>query len=75
MKMPAPMSELQEPLTARQQEILALLAEGRSDYEIGQTLHLEESTVRSHVHHILQRLSLENRAQLVAYAAQQFKQT
>jgi DNA-binding NarL/FixJ family response regulator len=74
MKLPAPVSELQEPLTARQQEILALLAEGRSDYEIGKTLHLEESTVRSHVHHMLQRLGLENRAQLVAYATQQYKQ-
>ena len=73
MKMPAPISQLQEPLTARQQEILALLAEGRSDYEIGQTLHLEESTVRSHVHHILQRLQLDNRAQLVAYATQQYQ--
>ena len=73
MKMPAPIGQLQEPLTARQQEILALLAEGRSDYEIGQTLHLEESTVRSHVHHILQRLQLDNRAQLVAYATQQYK--
>ncbi len=73
LKMPAPVSEPQEPLTVRQQELLALLAEGRSDYEIGQTLHLEESTVRSHVHHILQRLELENRAQLVAYAIQQYK--
>jgi DNA-binding NarL/FixJ family response regulator len=72
MKMPAPIDQLQEPLTARQQEILVLLAEGRSDYEIGKTLHLEESTVRSHVHHILQRLELENRAQLVAYATQQY---
>ncbi len=74
MKMPASIGQLQEPLTVRQQEILALLAEGRSDYEIGQTLHLEESTVRSHVYHILQRLQLDNRAQLVAYATQQYKE-
>lgn len=57
-----------EPLTARQEQILALLGEGRSDKEIGQTLHLEESTVRSHIHHILQRLGLESRAQAVVYA-------
>lgn len=58
-----------EPLTARQEEILKLMGEGRSDQEIGQTLHLEVGTVRSHIHHILQRLGMENRSQLVAYAS------
>ena len=61
-------SAIDEPLTSRQGEILALLGEGRSDQEIGKTLHLEESTVRSHVHRILQRLGVESRAQAVAYA-------
>ena len=55
-------------LTSRQQEILSLLSEGQSDDEIAKLLHLEESTVRAHVHHILQRLGLKNRAQAVAYA-------
>lgn len=67
----APVSErraVDEPLTMRQEEILALLGEGRSDHEIARTLHLEEATVRSHVHRIIQRLGLENRAQAVAYA-------
>ncbi len=57
-----------EPLTARQEEILRLMGEGRSDQEIGHTLHLELGTVRSHIHHILQRLGMENRSQVVAYA-------
>ncbi len=57
-----------EPLTSRQGEILKLLGEGHSDHQIARALHLEESTVRSHVHGILQRLGLENRAQAVAYA-------
>lgn len=57
-----------EPLTPRQEEILALMGEGRSDQEIGRRLHLEEATVRSHVHRIIQRLGVENRAQAVAYA-------
>lgn len=57
-----------EPLTLRQSEILTLLGEGRSDVEIAQALHLEEATVRSHVHNILQRLGLETRAQVVAFA-------
>jgi DNA-binding NarL/FixJ family response regulator len=58
----------EELLTPRQEEILALMGEGRSDQEIGKLLHLEEPTVRSHVHRILQRLGVENRAQAVAYA-------
>jgi NarL family two-component system response regulator LiaR len=61
-------STIDEPLTSRQAEILALIGEGRSDQEIAKTLHLEEGTVRSHVHRILQRLGIENRAQVVAYA-------
>ena len=61
-------SAIDEPLTSRQEEILALLGEGRSDQEIARTLHLEEATVRSHVHRVIQRLGVENRAQAVAYA-------
>jgi len=60
-------SAIDEPLTARQDEILALLGEGRTDQEIARTLHLTEATVRSHVHRILQRLGVESRAQAVAY--------
>jgi len=61
-------SAVDEPLTARQEEILALLGEGQSDQAIGQALHLSEATVRSHVHRVLQRLGLKSRAQMVAYA-------
>ncbi len=56
-----------DPLTARQEEIMTLLGQGQSDAEIAETLQIEEATVRSHVHRILQRLGLENRAQAVAY--------
>lgn len=69
MKAPPPgRSAVDEPLTSRQEEILALLGEGRSDQEISKSLHLSEATVRSHLHRILQRLGLKNRAQVVAYA-------
>jgi len=61
-------SSSDETLTPRQAEILALMGEGRSDPEIGKMLYLEETTVRSHVHRIIQRLGVENRAQAVAYA-------
>ncbi len=61
-------SAVEEPLTSRQGELLALIGEGRSDREISETLHLSEATVRSHLHHIQQRLGLDSRAQVVAYA-------
>ncbi len=65
---PAQQSAISEPLTGRQEEILTLLGEGRTDKEIGKLLHLEEATVRSHIHHILQRLGFQNRSQAVVYA-------
>jgi two-component system, NarL family, response regulator LiaR len=55
-----------EPLTSRQEEILVLMGEGRTDQEIGEILNIEENTVRSHIHRILQRLGVENRAQAVS---------
>jgi NarL family two-component system response regulator LiaR len=61
-------SAVDEPLTSRQNEVLALLGEGRSDQEISEVLHLTEATVRSHVHRIIQRLGVDNRSQAVAYA-------
>jgi NarL family two-component system response regulator LiaR len=69
MKLPlSGRSATDEPLTTRQGELLALIGEGRSDKEISEILHLSEATVRSHVHQIRQRLGLESRSQVVAYA-------
>ena len=65
---PGGRSATDEPLTTRQGELLALIGEGCSDKEISETLHLSEATVRAHVHQIRQRLGLESRAQVVAYA-------
>jgi NarL family two-component system response regulator LiaR len=68
MKTPLPgRSAVDEPLTSRQEDILALMGEGRSDREISEMLHLTEATVRSHVHNIIRRLGVENRSQAVAY--------
>jgi DNA-binding NarL/FixJ family response regulator len=59
-------SAVDEPLTSRQEDVLALLGEGRSDGEIAAILHLTEATVRSHVHNIIQRLGVKNRSQAAA---------
>lgn len=56
-------------LTARQLEILTLVAQGVTYPQAGETLHLSEPTVRYHMAQILERLHLKNRAQVIAYAA------
>jgi DNA-binding NarL/FixJ family response regulator len=56
-------------LTARQMEILALIAQGLTYPQVGEALHLSGTTVRYHMGQILARLHLENRAQVIAYAA------
>lgn len=68
MDQPLPAEPPPAKLTQRQSEILGLLGEGRSDAEIAACLHISEATVRTHVHHILQRLNLESRAQAIVYA-------
>src|SRR3990170_2608199 len=55
-------------MTDREHQVLPLLAEGLSAAEIGTKLHLSESTVKSHVAHIYQKLSASNRAQALVTA-------
>jgi DNA-binding NarL/FixJ family response regulator len=47
-----------EPLTPREREVLALMAEGRSNAGIGRRLWVTEGTVENHVHHIMAKLRL-----------------
>ena len=56
-------------LTARQREILTLLVQGMTYEEAGKTLCLSERTIRYHMEEIIQQLQLENRSQVIAYAA------
>ncbi len=65
--------DTQITITSRQREIMMLMAEGKTDEEIAEMLHLQESTVRAHVHQIGQRLGTENRSQIVAYVHNQLK--
>lgn len=56
------------PLTARQMEVLALLAAGASDRQIANELHIEEGAVRGHISNIKKRLQLRYRWQVVEEA-------
>lgn len=50
-------------LTPREQEVLLLLAEGISDREIGERLHIEEVTVKVHTGSLYAKLGVNNRTQ------------
>ncbi|NIM92122.1 MAG: response regulator [Anaerolineales bacterium] len=55
-------------LTGRQNEVLELVAQGLSNKEIANKLHITEATVKYHVSQILERLHLKSRYQLAQYA-------
>ncbi len=57
-----------EPLTEREVEVLRLVAQGRSNREIGNQLTISEGTVRTHVSNILGKLHLASRTQATLYA-------
>jgi PAS domain S-box-containing protein len=61
-------SRLPEPLTAREMEVLHLLAQGFSTQQIVQALSISRSTTRNHIQNICQKLEVHTRAQAVAYA-------
>lgn len=58
-----------EPLTEREEQILKLLAEGKSNRAIGQALHITESTVKSHLKSLFVKLDVTSRAEAIALAA------
>ena len=57
-----------EHLTARETEVLHLLARGLANAEIAKELYISEATVRTHVLHVLQKLDLRDRIHAVIYA-------
>jgi DNA-binding NarL/FixJ family response regulator len=58
------------PLTAREREVLRLIAEGRPGKQIAQALSISERTVKFHTASLIRKLGADNRAQAVALAAQ-----
>jgi len=55
-------------LTSREQEVLSLLAEGRSNDEIGDALKISKHTVARHRENLMRKLELHSRSELVKYA-------
>jgi two-component system response regulator NreC len=60
-----------DPLTDREREVLRLLALGHTNQEIAKNLFLSVRTVETHRAHIMQKLRLTTRAELVQYAMEQ----
>jgi DNA-binding NarL/FixJ family response regulator len=59
----------EQQLTEREEQILKLLAEGKSNRAIGQALHITESTVKSHLKNLFVKLDATSRAEAIALAA------
>jgi two-component system, NarL family, response regulator NreC len=57
-----------DPLSDRERQVLRMLALGHTNQEIGEKLHISVRTAESHRAHIMQKLRLSTRAELVRYA-------
>ncbi|NEP17297.1 MAG: response regulator transcription factor [Leptolyngbya sp. SIO4C1] len=68
---PDPTAASDPPLTQREQEILTLVAAGKTNREIAEQLNITAGTVRVHVHAILQKLDVRDRTQAAIFALQQ----
>jgi DNA-binding NarL/FixJ family response regulator len=70
---PSPPAEpaLPDGLTAREAEVLSLIAQGMSNTEIAHRLTISETTVKSHINHLFAKTGVRDRAQAVTYAYQQ----
>jgi two-component system response regulator NreC len=61
----------EDPLSDREREVLRLLALGHTNQEIAKMLYLSVRTVETHRAHIMQKLRVSSRAELVRYAIEQ----
>ncbi|CAM3476575.1 response regulator [Marinicrinis lubricantis] len=56
------------PLTDREKQIISCVAGGATNREVAAQLHIAENTVKNHIKNILEKLNLDNRVQLTAFA-------
>ena len=63
-----PGTGLAEPVTLREREVLTLVCEGLPNAEIGERLHLAESTVKTHIKALLAKTGRRNRVELIVHA-------
>ena len=61
-------TQMAEPLTAREHDVLEQVAQGHTNREIASELFISEETVKYHLKNIMQKLHLRNRAEVVAWA-------
>jgi ATP/maltotriose-dependent transcriptional regulator MalT len=54
-------------MTKREWEVVGLIAEGLSNQEMAERLHIALHTVKSHMHNVLEKLGLHSRLQVAAY--------
>ena len=66
----APLPKELDELTAREREVFRLITNGLSNAEIGRELFISETTVKTHVTRVLQKLNLRDRVQAVVLAHQ-----
>jgi DNA-binding NarL/FixJ family response regulator len=63
-------TQLPDGLTAREAEVLSLIAKGLTNGEIAERLFVNESTVKSHINHLCAKIGAHDRAYAVNYAYQ-----
>lgn len=61
-------SQLSEALTEREQQVVDLIAEGKTSREIAEILHLSPKTIESHRSRIMHKLKLQQTTELICYA-------
>jgi NarL family two-component system response regulator LiaR len=71
LNQPPDLPRTEDPLTAREAEVLRLVAQGLSNQEIADRMVVSERTVRTHVSNILEKLHLANRTQAALYAVRE----
>ncbi|MFJ3821608.1 response regulator transcription factor [Streptomyces nodosus] len=63
-----PATQAPDGLTARETEVLVLIAEGLTNQEIARRLHVSTATVKTHINNLFAKTGLKDRAQAVRYA-------